>query len=127
MLLPPRPRLPPALRSRATSASGAATLLAKVRRATQFGRAELLDRLLRRPPGITAAEIGRVQTAIEPANLSRAAAMGRLSPARWVLVPGVGVPNPELITVVAAELQRLGGHSKEDALKTLCLKLQATA
>ena len=50
----------------------------------------LLDRSSAGLPGIAAAEIGRVQTAVEPANLSRATAMVRLSTGRRVLVPCVG-------------------------------------
>ena len=49
-----------------------------------------------------------------------------LSAGRRVLVPCVRVPNPELVTVAAAEFERLGGDGEEDALKALCLKLQAT-
>src|SRR3954452_15393326 len=64
----------------------------------------LPDRLLAGLPGIAATKISRVQTAVEPADLRRAAAVVRLTPGRRVFVACVGVPEPQLIPVVVAEI-----------------------
>ena len=50
-----------------------------------------------------------------------------LTTLRRVLVAGIGVPKSELVAVAAAESDRSGGHSQEDALETLRLEFEATA
>ena len=83
---------------------------------TRPSRIYLTDFLLGLP-GIAAAEVSRFQTTVEPANLRSAAAMVGFATGRRVLVTGIGVPDPELIAVIAGEPDGPRGRGEEDASK----------